>query len=87
MSFRNVPTILPLEETGEIMANIKFVIRVSRGGTRAPSYVQSVDRASVQMTTDRKLALMMGKLTAEDAAKTIENSRCVPELVPVQTHA
>ncbi len=68
------------------MTNIKFVIRVSRG-TRAPSYVQNVDRASVQMTTDRKQALMMGKLTAEDAAKTIENSRCVPELVPVQTNA
>ncbi|MFY9912681.1 MAG: hypothetical protein WA477_07500 [Candidatus Sulfotelmatobacter sp.] len=69
------------------MTNIKFVIRVSRGGTRTPSYVQSVDRASIQMTTDRKQALMMGKLTAEDAAKTIENSRCVPELVPVQTNA
>jgi hypothetical protein len=68
------------------MTNIKFVIRVSRG-TRAPSYVQSIDRASVHMTTNRKLALMMGKLTAEDAAKTIENSRCVPELVPVHANA
>jgi len=69
------------------MTNIKFVIKVSRGGTRAPAYVQRVDRTSVQMTTNRKLALLMGKLTAEDAAKTIESSQCVPELVPVQINA
>lgn len=69
------------------MTNIKFVIKVSRGGTRAPAYVQRVDRTSVQMTTNRKLALLMGKLTAEDAAKTIESPQCVPELVPVQINA
>jgi len=39
------------------------------------------------MTTNRKLALMMGRFTAEDAAKSIENSRCIPELVPVQVNA
>jgi hypothetical protein len=36
------------------------------------------------MTTNRKLALMMGKLTAEDAAKTIGNSQIRTELVPVE---
>jgi hypothetical protein len=39
------------------------------------------------MTTNRKLALTMGKLTAEDAMKAIENSLSVPELVPVHVNA
>ena len=69
------------------MTNIKFVVRVNHGGARAPAYVQRTDRTPVQMTTNRKLALMMGKFTAEDAAKSIENSRCVPELVPVHVNA
>jgi len=69
------------------MTNIKFVVRVSRGGALAPAFVQRVDRTPVQMTTNRKLALMMGKLTAEDAVKSIQNSRCIPELVPVQVTA
>ena len=67
------------------MKNIKFVVKVTRG-TLAPSYVLRIDRSPVQMTTDRKLALMMGKFTAEDAAKAIQSSKCVPELVPVQVN-
>jgi hypothetical protein len=69
------------------MTNIKFVVKVTRGGARVPSYVQRIDRTTVQMTTNRKLALMMGKLTAEDAAKTIQNSQCAPVLVPVHGNA
>ncbi|SPF40672.1 hypothetical protein SBA1_320002 [Candidatus Sulfotelmatobacter kueseliae] len=69
------------------MTNIKFVVRVRRGGTSAPAYVQRIDRTPVQMTTNRKLALMMGKFTAEDAVKSIQNSRCIPELVPVHVNA
>lgn len=68
----------------ESMANIKFVVRVNQGGTRAPAYVQRIDRTPFQMTTNRKLALMMGKFAAEDAAKSLQNSRCTPELLPVQ---
>jgi len=68
----------------EDMANIKFVVKVTHGGTRVPAYVQNIDRIPVQMTTNRKLALMMGKFTAEDAAKSLQNSRCTPELVPVE---
>lgn len=68
----------------EIMINIKYVVRVNRGAVRLPAYVQRIDRIPVQMTTNRRLALMMGKITAEDAAKTIQDSRCSPELVPVQ---
>ena len=66
------------------MKNIKFVVRVSRGATRAPAYVQRIDPTPVQMTTNRKLALMMGKITAEDAVKSIQHSGISPELVPVQ---
>jgi hypothetical protein len=66
------------------MKNIKFVVKVNRGGTRAPEYVLRVDSTPVQMTTNRKLALVMGKFTAEDAVKSLESSRCTPELVSVQ---
>jgi len=66
------------------MKNTKFVVKVNRGGSRAPEYVQRIDRAPIQTTTNRKLALVMGKFTAEDAVKLIQNSRCSPELVSVQ---
>jgi hypothetical protein len=65
------------------MKNIKFVVKVSRGAARAPAYVQSIGPTPVQMTTNRKLALVMGKLTAEDAVKSLQTSQCIPELVPV----
>jgi hypothetical protein len=71
----------------EYMANIKFVVRVNQRGTRAAAYVQRIDRTPIQMTTNRKLALMMGKFTAEDAAKSLQNSQCTPELLPVQVTA
>lgn len=66
------------------MKNIKFVVRVSRGAARVPAYVQRIDPTPVQMTTNRKRAQIMGKLTAEDAIRAIQNSQCFPELVPVQ---
>ena len=66
------------------MKNIKFVVKVNRGGTRAPQYVQRMDSIPMHMTTDRKLALLMGKFTAEDAIKSLQNSRCNPELESVQ---
>ncbi len=65
------------------MTNIKFVVKVSRGSSRAPEFVQRVDSTPIQMTTNRKLALVMGKFVAEDAAKFLETSRSRPELVPV----
>jgi hypothetical protein len=68
------------------MKNIKFVVRANRNGY-APAYVRRIDRKPIEMTNDRKLALMMGRFTAEDAAKSIQNSRCSPELVPVQVSA
>jgi hypothetical protein len=65
------------------MKNTKFVVKVNRGGTRALEYVLRIDRTPIQMTTNRRRALMMGRFTAEDAVKSIQNSRCCPELVPV----
>ncbi len=69
------------------MTNTKFVVKVDRGGTRAPEYVLRIDRTPVQMTLNRKLALVMGRFTAEDAVKSIQNSRRIPELVSVQVGA
>jgi hypothetical protein len=39
------------------------------------------------MTTNRKLALVMGKFAAEDAVKSLQTSQCCPELVFVQIDA
>ena len=69
------------------MKNIKFMVKVNRNGNRAPAYVQRVDATPIHMTTNRKLALLMGRFTAEDAAKSLQTSHCVPELVPVQVTA
>ena len=66
------------------MQNIMFVVKVKRGGTRAPEYVQRVDPAPIHMTTNRKLALLMGKYTAQDAIKSLQNSQRIPELESVQ---
>jgi hypothetical protein len=74
------------ERGGELMKNTKFVVKVNRGGTHAAEYVKRIDRTPIQTTTNRKLALVMGKFTAEDAVKAIQNSRCSPELVPIQVN-
>jgi len=66
------------------MKNIRFVVRVNRGGTHAPEYVQRIDRSPAQMTLNRKLALVMAKFTAEDAIKSIQNSQRIPDVVPVK---
>jgi hypothetical protein len=49
--------------------------------------VSRVDRLPIQTTTDRKLALVMGRFTAEDAVKSMQNSHCNPELVSVRVSA
>jgi len=66
------------------MTNTKFVVKVNRGGIRAPEYVELVDPAPIHMTTNRKKALVMGKFMAEDAVNSLPTSRCSPELVSVQ---
>lgn len=67
------------------MKNIKFVVKVVRG-TRAPSYVLRIDPTPIQLTTNRKLALVMGRYTAEDAVKSLQTAQCSPELESVQVH-
>jgi hypothetical protein len=67
--------------------NTKFIVKVNRSGARASEYVQRIDRTPIQTTTNRKLALVMGRFTAEDTIKSIQNSRCSPELVYVQISA
>ena len=65
------------------MTNTKFVVKVSRPGALTCQYVQRLDRTPVLMTVDRKRALIMGKLTAEEAVGAIQNSRRTAEIVPV----
>jgi hypothetical protein len=67
------------------MKNTRFVVKVVRG-TRPAEYVQRIDRSPVQTTLKRNLALVMGKLTAADVVNSLENSRCIPDLVPVQVN-
>ena len=69
------------------MTNTKFVVKINRGGTHATEYVKRIDRTPIRTTPDRKLALVMGRFTAEDAVKSLQNSRCSPELVSVQDGA
>ena len=69
------------------MKTTKFVVKLNRGGALAVHYIQRIDRTPIQTTSNRKLALVMGRFTAEDAAKSIQTSRCTPELVLVQISA
>jgi hypothetical protein len=69
------------------MKNTKFLVKLSRSGMHAPAFVQRLDRTPIQTTTNRKLALLMGRLTAEDAIKSLQTSRCTPELVSVSVSA
>ena len=69
------------------MTPTKFLVKVKRKGALSPQYVHSMDRNPIQMTSNRKLALVMGKFAAEDAIKAIEQSRCHAELVMVTVTA
>ena len=62
----------------------KFVVKLNRGGTLVPKFVQRIDQTPIQTTTNRKLALVMGRFAAEDAIKSLQHSRRIPELISVQ---
>jgi hypothetical protein len=66
------------------MKNTKFVVKLNRGCTLAPEFVQRIDRTPIQTTTNRKLALVMGKFIAEETIKSLQNSRHIPELISVE---
>ena len=67
--------------------NTKFLVKINRGRARATQYVQRIDKTPIQLTLNSKLALMMGRLTAEDAIASIRTSHCNPELVSVSVKA
>jgi hypothetical protein len=71
------------QRQGKMMKMTKFLVLVNGVGTRSARYVRRIDRTPIQTTSDRKRALLMGKFTAEDAVKSIQNSRCNPQLVAV----
>jgi len=64
------------------MKTFKFVVKLNRGG-RVVEYVQRVDPAPIHTTTNPKLALLMGRLTAEDAIESLGDSWCSPKLLSV----
>ena len=66
------------------MKNTKFLVKVNRGGTRGPEYVQRVDQKTIQTTLQLNLALIMGKLTALDVVNSLGKSRWNPELVAIK---
>jgi len=66
------------------MKKIKFVVKVNRAGNRPTQYIQRVDPTPIHMTTNRKLALVMGKFVAENAIKSLQSSQCIPELESVE---
>jgi hypothetical protein len=57
------------------------------GGTDTTEYVQRIDPTPIRTTPNHKLALLMGRFTAEDAVKSIRNSRCISWLESVQVGA
>jgi hypothetical protein len=65
----------------------KFVVRLNRGGNRAPAFVQRIDRSPIRTTTNRKLAMVMGRFAAEDTIKSLQDSRRIAELVSIQVSA
>jgi len=69
------------------MKNTKFLVKLTRTGTHVVAFVQRLDRTPIQTTSNRKLALLMGRLTAEETIKSLQTSRCTPELVSVLVSA
>lgn len=66
------------------MTTIKFVVKVNRTGTKVPVYVLSMNRRPLQMTSNRKRALVMGKFAAEDLIQSLQTSQSKAELVMVK---
>jgi Zn/Cd-binding protein ZinT len=63
----------------------KFVVKVTRQRSDIPEYVQYIDRTPIVTTKNRKLALVMGRFTAEDIVDSLQHhSRSIPELVSVE---
>ena len=69
------------------MTAVKFVVKLSRKGTLSPQYVRKIGGRSIEMTTDRKLALVMGKFAAQDAITAVQSSHRDAEMITVHIAA
>ena len=69
------------------MKTTKFIVKVDRGGTQCPEYVQRVDRTPVKMTFNHKLALVMGKFAARGCRQIHPKLPRHPRIGAVDVHA
>jgi hypothetical protein len=69
------------------MQNTKFLVKLTRVGAHRPLYLREIGKSAIKTTSERKLALLMGKYTAQDAIDCIQSVRCVAELVPIKISA
>jgi len=68
------------------MQNTKFLVKLNRVGAHGPQYLLQMGK-SIKTTSERRLALVMGKYTAQDAIESMQSPRCTVELVPVKVIA
>lgn len=68
------------------MKNTKFIVKLTRVGAHGPQYLVQIGK-SVKTTSERSLALVMGKYTAQDAIDSIESARCTGELIAIKIPA
>ena len=68
------------------MTGTKFIVKLNRTGARGTQYVSEMGKL-VKTTSERKLALAMGKYTAQDAIDSIQSAHCTGELIPIRIPA
>lgn len=68
------------------MTSTKFIVKLNRVGARGPQYVSEMGKL-VKTTSERKLALAMGKYNAQDAIDSIQSASCTGELIPIRIPA
>jgi hypothetical protein len=68
------------------MMNTKFIVKLNYVGKRGAEYVNGLTRRQSGQQTSSSGDLM-GKFTAEDVVKSIENARCKAQLVSVRVLA
>ena len=59
----------------------------ARRCTWSPELAGDRQKKAIKTTSERKLALLMGKYTAQDAIDCIQSARCVGELVQIKISA
>jgi hypothetical protein len=69
------------------MTLTKFVVKVNRTNSRPPAYVLRMNSDPIQMTSNRKQALIMGKFAAEDAVRSLTRRGSEPVMMTVAVAA